>query len=82
MRRLGITSVRTTALSTWLHAFSILPHAEFDDIVVEVIFLGQLEQVLPRLLPEGQVYGVGVEPHLYYFLLLLELDVAREYRTE
>ena len=82
MRCLGFTPESTTALSTSLHTVSILPHAEFDDIVIEVIFLGELEEVLPRLLPEGQVDGVCVEPHLYYFLLLLELNVTRKYRTE
>ena len=55
---------------------SIFAHAELDDIVVEIVFLGQLEKVLPRFLPQGQVHRVGVEPHLHYFLLLIEFYVA------
>ena len=61
---------------------SVLAHAEFDDEVVEVVLLCELEQVLPRLLPQTQVDRVCVEPPLHYISLLLRLDVARQDRAE
>lgn len=61
---------------------SVFAHAELDDVIVEVILLGQLEQVLPRLLPQAQVHRVGVKPHLHYISLLLWFYITREYRTE
>ena len=56
---------------------SIFAHAEFDNEVIEVVLLGELQQILPRLLPQTQVNRVGVEPHLHYISLLLRLDVTR-----
>lgn len=56
---------------------SIFAHAEFDNEVIEVVLLGELQQILPRLLPQTQVHRVGVEPHLHYISLLLRLDVTR-----
>ena len=61
---------------------SVFAHAEVDDEFVEVVFLGHFEEVFARLLPERQVDGVGVEPELDDFLLLLDLDVAAEYGAE
>ena len=56
---------------------SIFAHAEFYNEVIEVVLLGELQQILPRLLPQTQVHRVGVEPHLHYISLLLRLDVTR-----
>ena len=61
---------------------SVFAHAEFNDEIVEIVLLGQLEQVLPRLLAQTQVHRVGVEPHLHYFSFLLGLDVPRKDRAE
>ena len=55
--------------------WSVFPHAEVDNELVQVVFLRQFQQVFPRLFAQCQVYHIRIEPQFHNLLFLFQFDI-------
>ena len=61
---------------------SVLTKTVLDNKIIEIVALGQFEQVFASAFPEGEVNLPSQEQQLYDVFLNLKLDVTRKNRTE